>query len=56
MKLVAEWAISTSKEEALEKAQERYEDADWRRYRTTAEVLTAEDIIINESEKANGNN
>ena len=48
--------IATSKEEALEKAQERYEDADWRRYRTTAEVLTAEDIIINESEKSNGNN
>ena len=53
---VATTVIATSKKEALEKAQERYKDADWRRYRTTAEVLTAEDIIISESEKPNGNN
>ena len=48
--------IATSKKEAFKKAQERYEDADWRRYKITTEILTAEDIIINESEKINGNN
>nr|DAP35178.1 MAG TPA: hypothetical protein [Caudoviricetes sp.] len=53
---VATTIIATSKGEALKKAQERYEDTELRRYKTTAEILTAEDIIINESEKPNGNN
>lgn len=44
--------IATSKEEALKKAQERYEDTDRRRYSITAEILTAEDII-NEENKTN---
>lgn len=44
--------IATSKKEALKKAQERHEDTDLRRYKITAEILTAEDII-NEENKTN---
>lgn len=44
--------IANSRKEALKKAQERYEDENWRRYRITIEILTAEDII-NEGNKTN---
>lgn len=45
--------IAKTKREALEKAKERCEERSWR---TEATIITAEDIIINESEKLNGNN
>lgn len=45
--------IAKSKSEALGKAKERCEERSWR---TEATIITAEDIIINESEKLNGNN
>lgn len=45
--------IAKTKREALEKAKERCEERSWR---TEATIITAEDIIINESEKPNGNN
>ena len=45
--------IAKTKREALEKAKERCEERSWR---TEATIITAEDIIINESERLNGNN
>lgn len=45
--------IAKTKSEALEKAKERCEERSWGKKAT---IITAEDIIINESEKANGNN
>ena len=45
--------IAKTKREALEKAKERCEERSWR---TETTIITAEDIIINESEKLNGNN
>lgn len=44
--------IANSKKEALEKARERYEDIDFRRYEIKTEILTSEDII-NEENKPN---
>lgn len=45
--------IAKTKSEAVEKAKERCEERSWRKEAT---IITAEDIIINESEKPNGNN
>ena len=45
--------IAKTKSEAIEKAKERCEERSWRKEAT---IITAEDIIINESEKPNGNN
>lgn len=45
--------IAKTKSEAVEKAKERCEKWSWRKEAT---IITAEDIIINESEKPNGNN
>ena len=45
--------IARTKSEALEKAKERCDERSWGK---TATIITAEDIIINESEKLNGNN
>lgn len=45
--------IAKTKREAIEKAKERCEERGWK---TEATIITAEDIIINESEKLNGNN
>lgn len=45
--------IAKTKSEAVEKAKERCEKWSWRKEAT---IITAEDIIINESEKLNGNN
>lgn len=45
--------IAKTKSEAIEKAKERCEELGWK---TEATIITAEDIIINESEKSNGNN
>lgn len=45
--------IAKTKSEALEKAKERCEERSWGKKAT---IITAEDIIINESEKANDNN
>lgn len=45
--------IAKTKSEALEKAKERFEERSWGKKAT---IITAEDIIINESEKLNGNN
>lgn len=45
--------IAKTKSEALEKAKERCEERSWGKEAT---IITAEDIIINESEKLNGNN
>lgn len=45
--------IAKTKSEAVEKAKERCEKWSWRKEAT---IITAEDIIINEIEKPNGNN
>ena len=45
--------IAKTKSEALEKAKERCEEQSWGKKAT---IITAEDIIVNESEKLNGNN
>lgn len=45
--------IARTKSEALEKAKERFSERCWSKEAT---IITAEDIIINESEKTNGNN
>lgn len=45
--------IARTKSEALEKAKERFSERSWRKEAT---IITAEDIIINENEKTNGNN